>query len=294
MLARMSKVCPSRDRSISLACMVSSRHHQFGDVLPMDIISADCVTPAITALFDATKPTMLRAFTVLEGTSHGQILVDDMRQPTWALVRDPTYGTLYLGGQYTPSLLATLVDQFRHHGAVGIGCWPDDPLTAMLPPKPDYAGTALYFRERFARVASSIDQALPAPYRLARRDAEHFRQSFDYESTLAALGSVENVVRLTLGVVVLDENIVVCEAATGVATHGQIEVGVTTAAMHRQRGLATVACATLIELCAAKGYTTWWDCATHNSASTRLARKLGYQNEREYRYVEWNKYESLA
>ena len=55
------------------------------------------------------------------------------------------------------------------------------------------------------------------------------------------------------------------------------------------RGFAYLACARLIEACEERGYNTWWDCAKQNIASTKLARKLGYQNEQEYRYVWWAK-----
>jgi RimJ/RimL family protein N-acetyltransferase len=34
---------------------------------------------------------------------------------------------------------------------------------------------------------------------------------------------------------------------------------------------------------------TWWDCASQNLASVRIARRLGYCGEREYRYVWWPK-----
>lgn len=256
----------------------------------MRTVSQHQLTPAIITLFDTTKPTMLRAFNVLEGTMRGQILVDDSAQPSWAIVRDTIYGTLYLGGQFTPSLLATVVDSFRAQGDVGISCWPDDPINHMLPPNPDYDGTTLYFRDRSADVVlASLQPELPAPYTLVQRDEHLLTQSFDYASTLDAFGSVVNVMRLTLGVVLLHDRLLVCEAATGAATHGQIEVGVTTAEAYRQRGYATVVCARLIELCERRGYATWWDCAKHNSASTRLARKLGYQNEREYRHIWWAK-----
>lgn len=49
----------------------------------------------------------------------------------------------------------------------------------------------------------------------------------------------------------------------------------------------TIACARLIELCEARGYATWWDCATQNEPSVRLAQRLGYRNGRAYRYVFW-------
>ena len=258
--------------------------------MTMRTISTYELTPAITALFDVTKPTMLRAFNVLEGKTRGQILIDDDVQPRWAIIRDSIYGTLYLGGQFTPALLATLVAHFREQGGVGISCWRDDPINSMLPPHPEYEGSALYFSHRSPD--SVLQSLLPEPsseYTLVQRDGQLFTQSFDYDSTLAAFGSAENVLRLTLGVVLLHKGFVVCEAATGAATQGQIEVGVTTAEAYRQRGFATIACAKLIELCEAQGYATWWDCAKQNIASTRLARKLGYQNEREYRYIWWPK-----
>ena len=254
----------------------------------MRTISPHELTPATIALFDRTKPTMPRAFNVLEGTARGQILIDDAARPSWAVVRDGIYGTLYLGGQFTPALLATVVDHFRKQGEVGIGCWPGDPLNHMLPPNPGYDGATLYFTDRSADVAlDSFQPELPASYSLVQRDEQLFARSFDYESALAAFGGVENVMRLTLGVVLLHDRVVVCEAATGAATHGRIEVGVTTAEAYRGRGCASMACAKLIQLCERQGYATWWDCAKHNSASARLARKLGYQNQREYRYVWW-------
>ncbi|MFL5804101.1 MAG: GNAT family N-acetyltransferase [Roseiflexaceae bacterium] len=58
---------------------------------------------------------------------------------------------------------------------------------------------------------------------------------------------------------------------------------------YRGHGYATITCARLIQACEEQGYETWWDCAKQNVASTALARKLGYQNEREYRVLAWRK-----
>lgn len=250
-------------------------------------ITASQVTPEILALFDITKPTMPRAFNVLEGVNRGHIVVEEAAHPSWAMVRDGTYGTLYFGGQVNGTLLSALVDDFRATGGVGIGCWLDDPLNAMIPPDPDYDGRTLYFVERLAVDRSQFPPLSP-DFRLAPRDAELFRKSFDYESTLAAFGTVEAVLQKTLGVVILQGDTLVCEAATGAPTHGVIEVGITTVEPYRRQRFATIACAKLIEMCEAEGYSTWWDCATQNLASVNLARKLGYRDEREYRYVWWS------
>ena len=246
------------------------------------------VDPVITSLFDITKPTMPRAFNVLEGVTRGQILVDKPSNPTWACVRDGIYGTLYFGGQVNALLIASLVEKFRQVGEVGIGCWLDDELNNIIPTDQDYDGRTLYFTECVPNT-SLLDVKLPLGYTLEMRDQTLLKQSFDYESTIDAFGSIENVMRYTLSFDIMYEDKVVCEAATGAPTHGLIEVGVTTHESHRQRGLAAIACAHLIRACEANGYKTWWDCAKQNTASVRLARKLGYQNEHEYRYVWWKK-----
>ncbi len=250
-------------------------------------ITSDEVTPAILALFDLRRPTMPRAFNVLEGVTRGQILVDDSPHARWAVVREATYGTLYIGGEMNASLLATIIQSFRQVGEVGLGCWLDDPLNEMITSQPDYDGRTLYFTERSSNDAIAYE--LPAAFHLVQRDENLSPKSFDYESTLDSFGSIQKVLQHTLGVMILHEEAVICEAATGAPTQGRIEIGVTTAEDFRGQGFATIACAHLISMCEGQGYHTWWDCAKQNIPSTKLARKLGYRNEQEYRYVWWAK-----
>ena len=249
-------------------------------------ITHEHVTPELLALFDITKPTMPRAFSVLEGVNRGQILVDDPRDPTSAVVRDGMYGTLYFGGHMSAPLLAALVQYFRGVGEVGIGCWLGDPLNEMIPSDFDYDGRTYYFTQRSSH-ADLQNLRLPSGYSLLPRDEHLFLRAFDYQSTLELFGTVENVLQRTLGVVIMHGETIVCEAATGAPTHGLIEVGVTTAEAFRGQGFATRACARLIEMCEEQGYKTWWDCAKQNIPSVRLAKKLGYHGEPEYRYVWW-------
>lgn len=252
------------------------------------MITPQQVTPEILALFDISRPTMPRAFSVMEGITRGEVLVDDPERPTWAAVRDAMFGTLYLGGQVDAPILAQLVEHLRQSGQVGIACWLDDPLNEIIPPHPDYDGRTLYFTKRLP-VEDAPSILLPQGFSLHPRDEQILPRSFDYEATLHSFGSVESIVQNTLGMIILDGDTIVCEAATGAPTQGLIEMGVTTADAYRGRGFATAACTYLIEICEAKGYNTWWDCAKQNTASVRLAKKLGYQNQQEYRYVWWAK-----
>ncbi|MBV7335041.1 GNAT family N-acetyltransferase [Chloroflexi bacterium TSY] len=78
------------------------------------------------------------------------------------------------------------------------------------------------------------------------------------------------------------------EAFAAEAALGMIELGTITAESHRRRGYAMVCCAQLVRECEARGYRTYWSCAKDNPGSARLARKLGHQTEREYRFLAWD------
>jgi len=67
------------------------------------------VTPEILNLFDLDKPTMPRAFNVLEGIIKGEIITDHLTQPDWAVVREAIYGTLYFGGHITSSVISSIL-----------------------------------------------------------------------------------------------------------------------------------------------------------------------------------------
>jgi RimJ/RimL family protein N-acetyltransferase len=252
-------------------------------------LTADRVTPALRALFDPDMPTMLRAFGVLDGHIYGQIMTNDPVQPAWAAVREATFGTLYLGGAFDQALLRQLIGDLRAKGDVLIGRWPDDALLQILPPQPDYDGRTLYFtdRSRDARLAAFLEQ-MPPDCVLRRMDAALWERSLDRDTSLSAFGSREHVLEKSLGFFLMRDHEILCEAATGPAAQGKIEVGVTTHEAYRGRGYATITCARLIQACEELDYATWWDCAKQNLASVALARKLGYRTEREYRVLVWS------
>ena len=60
-----------------------------------------------------------------------------------------------------------------------------------------------------------------------------------------------------------------------------------TSEAYRRRGYGAVTCAQLIRECEARGYRTYWNCAKDNQASAGLARSLGHQGEKAFRYVVW-------
>lgn len=65
-------------------------------------------------------------------------------------------------------------------------------------------------------------------------------------------------------------------AFSSFVTSAQLEIGVETVERHRGRGLASLACAALVDHCLARGLEPVWACRRGNTASHRLAESLGF------------------
>jgi RimJ/RimL family protein N-acetyltransferase len=68
-----------------------------------------------------------------------------------------------------------------------------------------------------------------------------------------------------------------------------IEIGTITGEAYRGRGYAALTCTRLIQECEACGYRTYWNCSKENQASAGLARRLGYQTEKQFRHVVYSR-----
>jgi GNAT superfamily N-acetyltransferase len=253
-------------------------------------LSPNQVSPRLYSLFDPGLPAAVRCFTVLAGDAAGQIFTDDPANPTWGLVRETAFGTIYPGGALEPPLLARLVDKLRREGDVMVGLWPGDDRLQRLPPNPGYEGAVLEFVDRPAgegleRYLSQI----PSDCQVRRVDRPLLERSADLELVLTTFGSAEKALEKGLGFFLMSGETLLCEAFTGPPALGQIEVGVMTHEPYQGRGYATLTCAHLIQACEALGYQTYWNCAKQNRASAALARKLGYKVEKEYKLVAWFK-----
>src|SRR5262245_12960212 len=106
------------------------------------------VSSQLSSLFDPDMPASVRCFAVLEGQLGGRIWTDDLANPTWGLVQEIAFGTIYLGGRFAPSLLSQLMTQLRQDSDVLFGFWPGDQYLPLLPSQPEYEGTVLEFLDR--------------------------------------------------------------------------------------------------------------------------------------------------
>jgi len=96
--------------------------------------------------------------------------------------------------------------------------------------------------------------------------------------------TAEHFLRDGLGFAVVDEGAVVSLAFSSFVIGRAVEIGIETLPAHRGRGLATVACAALIDDCLARGVEPVWACRLENTASHRLAETLGFVPVRQLPY----------
>ena len=69
------------------------------------------------------------------------------------------------------------------------------------------------------------------------------------------------------------------------------EIGAITHKPYRGMGYAPITVAYLIEALEQRGYHAYWSCDEDNPSSARVARKLGFREEKAY---EWLEYEQVA
>lgn len=253
----------------------------------MITMPGDQANGAVRALFDgASLPAGVRCCAVLDGYFPGTVHTDDAEHPTWAVLHESVYGTLYPAGAVTKDTLTALVKDYRSRGEALIGCWPGDPIRAVLPDSPQYEGAVLEFTERAGSLADRL-RTVPQGCELRRMDASLLKRSRNYEELIKTYGSIDVAAQKEIPFCLMRGDTIVSEATAGPLSPSIMEVGMVTHEDFRGRGYATFVCATVIDACEQQGFVTYWNCNADNTPSAIIARKLGYQTERRYSLAAW-------
>ena len=251
-------------------------------------IPAHQVSPQLRALFDEGQPLAIRCFAVLEGSIRGEIWTDDPDQPTWGAAQEWAFGTLFLGGQPDVNQVHQLIEKLQREGGVELGLWPDHPYNQLLPPGPDIDAWELEFTDRPWGTDLAPDLDVPEGCELLPIDATWFERCRFRDYYLGYFGSTERTLANGFGFCLVKGETLLSEAFAGEASLGMIELGTITAEPYRRRGYAMICCSQLVRECEARGYRTYWNCAKDNPASANLARRLGHQTEKMFRFVAWD------
>ena len=253
-------------------------------------ISPSNISPALKAFFDPRGPAGLRCISVLEGIRPGKIFADSSSFPTWVIVWESVFGALYPSGEVNLSALSELIRRFRKERMIFLGLWPADHLWKSIHPKFDQESWVFDFYDRIpdGRLHKFIDQQ-PDGTELCPVDEKLIERSVNRDLHLSGYPSPTEALEYLLGFFLMKDGEILCEALAGAEVLGIREIGIDTPEPYRQRGYATLTCARLIQYCEGHGLQTYWNCNKFNDGSVALARKLGYQTEKEYRLLIWEK-----
>ena len=256
-------------------------------VQPMIEILPTQVTPTHKSLFDCKMPTAVRCYAVLGGGNAGRIFIDDLEHPKLGYVWEKDDGTLYQGGVKDRQVLQQMVEILRQEGTVALDFRDGDPEVKLFPSNPDAGAECIELDRQGGGSDLSVYLKLPPGFEVHRMGRDLIEKSPRLDESLFRYGSLESYLEKGMDVCILHGEEFVCEAGADMDVGGVREVGVVTERPYRGQGFGTIVTAHLLRWCDELGCSTYWDCVKLNISSLKIARKLGFGNERSYKILAW-------
>ena len=244
--------------------------------------------PALPALFDPDVPDNPVLWAVLEGHHTGKALVDNLHHPSQCVLRTDAVLTFF-GHQTTQLFLNEAIAYFRHIGAVWL-VWPPAISSRLLEPE---AGSIIqrlefYDYDPCSDMLVQSRQSLPSGFEIHPIDRQLLERCEWRSDMEFYCGSADSFLANGLGLCLMQGNEIIVEAYVSSFGLVSAEIGAVTHEAYRGRGFAPIACAYLIEACEQRGYRAYWSCDADNPASIRVARKLGFRQEKAYQILEYS------
>lgn len=234
-------------------------------------------TAKAASLFDGWEETLI--YSCLQKVM-GKIYVTDPDRPVSAMAFVGCFA--FLAGEPDKELLTgkpegfvIMVPQNDSWSELIEDCFPDARKVTRYAIRKD----TVFDREALTEMAAG----LPEGYELRKIDSDIYDLCVQDPVTaefVSAFGSKEKYLELGRGMVILKEGKIVSGASSYTRYKEGIEIEVDTVEPERRKGLASVVCSALILDCLDEGLYPSWD--AHDMNSVQLARKFGYEFDREY------------
>ncbi len=217
----------------------------------------------------------------------GEILVNNIQNPTVALVSHPL--VCILMGDSEDRAAKELLLHIPKHRSILV---PNKEWSSLL--KRHWgirliASTRTKFSSRNLDMhdISNLTENLPEEYAVQSIDREYAMKIHETMREMREIidffGSVEEFLQTGFGYCITYNDEVVSVAATGTPVldnEFEVQVETVNSTDHRRKGLATVACAFLLEKALKEGLTPLWDAADTRSA--QFAEKMGFCDPEQY------------
>ena len=237
--------------------------------------------PDLAALFDEDGPHAPMAFAVLDERAPGRAFADDVHRPKLAIVQTRE-GLAIPSRAISRAFLDAALGALRADSMVGLALSYEDGLEPKVTPAKRVE------RVDFAPLDSSVEsllrlrRSLPAGAQVASLTRDLLDRCEWRDVATAAAGGVDAFLETGLGLCLMAGDEILCEAYAPFIGRRTAEVGVVTAEGHRGRGLAAIAVAFLAESLARLDLSLYWSCDVENTASIKVAEKLGFGSPRLY------------
>ena len=234
-------------------------------------------TAKAALLFDGWEETLI--YSCLQKVM-GKIYVTDPDRPVSAMAFVGCFA--FLAGEPDKELLTgkpegfvIMVPQNDSWSELIEDCFPDARRVTRYAIRKD----TVFDRKALTEMAAG----LPEGYELRKIDSDIYDLCVQDPVTadfVLAFGSKEKYLELGRGMVILKDGKIISGASSYTRYKEGIEIEVDTVEPERRKGLASVVCSALILDCLDEGLYPSWD--AHDMNSVQLARKFGYEFDREY------------
>jgi len=229
---------------------------------------------------------------VLEGRQRGQVFADRANGRKSALVVNKFGFMFYVGQQANAAFDEALSNFFEN----GTGIRPSYLLWYSPPehwqPRLDTFGARLRERVRFEFHSNRVNEVNPCPagFELRKLNAELVPKTERFRIELGSRfwSSPEDFEKNGLGYCLLKDDQIVSLCYAAAISERLAEVDVVTDEAFRAQGLASIVSRQFIRECLVREITPTWDCFAYNTASLRLALKLGFAEVRRYPFYSFN------
>jgi GNAT superfamily N-acetyltransferase len=184
-------------------------------------------------------------------------------------------------------MVQQMVTMLRQNGTVALGFRDGDPEVEFFPPDPQAGAECIELERPVYGSDLTPFLSLPEGYEVFRMGRDLIERSPRLDETLFRYGNLDTYLETGMDVCILHGDEYVCEAGTDMDVGGIREAGVVTERPYRGKGFGTIVVAHLLKWCDEIGCSTYWDCVRLNIGSLKMARKLGYGNERRYKLLAW-------
>lgn len=243
--------------------------------------------PAVRGLAADLSICNLSVAAVLAGTAPGRIWVDDPDHPRAVLIRSPE-GHYLAGNAEHAGYYAAIKDALPHDAYLILDppAWADV-LDQIWVNRVARRHSRLHFVLRSFHLPHWRD-LLPSGYQMATLDRDLLARTTRKNHGLVAewvagWHSTGDFLRNGFGYCVICGDTIASWCIADTVLGARCEMGVTTDAGHRRRGLATVVVSAAMEACLERGFTEiGWHCLRSNAGSIAVATKVGFGIEHIY------------